>query len=93
MPETRIHDGELISPVETLERYFGNGGTTILRAAFEHSYWESTAPPSPTLQHRGWGDDPTPEVGTFRSQLTVGPLAPMIPGPKTNGPRPAVRSQ
>ena len=39
MPNTRIHDGELVSPVESLERYFGIGGTTILRAAFEHSYF------------------------------------------------------
>ena len=39
MPETRIHDGELISPVESLERYFRSGGTTILQAAFEHSYF------------------------------------------------------
>ena len=29
----------LVSPVESLERYFGNGGMTILRAAFEHSYF------------------------------------------------------
>ena len=39
MPETCIHDGELVSPVESLERYFRSGGTTILRAAFEHSYF------------------------------------------------------
>ena len=39
LPKTGIHDGELVSPVESLERYFGNGGTTILRAAFEHSYF------------------------------------------------------
>ena len=39
MPKTRIHDDELVSPVESLERYFRNGGTTILRAAFEHSYF------------------------------------------------------
>ena len=39
MPETRIHDGELKSPVETLEHYFRIGGTTILQAAFEHSYF------------------------------------------------------
>ena len=38
LAKTRIHDGELVSPVESLERYFGNGGTTILRAAFEHSF-------------------------------------------------------
>jgi len=39
LPETRLHDGELVSPVESLERYFRNGGTSILRAAFEHSYF------------------------------------------------------
>ena len=39
MPETRIHDGGLVSPVESLERYFRSGGTTVLRAAFEHSYF------------------------------------------------------
>ena len=39
MPETRIHDGELVPPVESLERYFRSGGTTILQAAFEHSYF------------------------------------------------------
>lgn len=37
MTETRIHDGELVSPVESLESYFRQGGTTVLRAAFEHS--------------------------------------------------------
>ena len=39
MLETRIHNGELVSPGESLERYFRGGGTTILRAAFEHSYF------------------------------------------------------
>lgn len=39
LPKTRIHDGKLESPVETLERHFRNGGTTILRATFEHSYF------------------------------------------------------
>ena len=39
MAKTRIHDGELVSPVESLEGYFRSGGTTILRAAFEHSYF------------------------------------------------------
>ena len=39
LPETRIHDGELVPPVESLERYFRSGGTTILQAAFEHSYF------------------------------------------------------
>ena len=37
MPETRVYDGELMPPVESLERYFRSGGTTILQAAFEHS--------------------------------------------------------
>ena len=37
MIETRIRDGELVSPVESLESYFRQGGTTVLRAAFEHS--------------------------------------------------------
>ena len=36
---TRIHDGELVSPVESLGRYFERGGTTVLQAAFEHSYF------------------------------------------------------
>ena len=39
MVETRIHDGELVAPVESLERYFKNGGATVLQAAFEHSYF------------------------------------------------------
>ena len=39
MAKIRIHNGELVSPVESLEGYFWNGSTTILRAAFEHSYF------------------------------------------------------
>lgn len=39
LPEYRIRDGELVPPVESLERYFRNGGTTILRAAFAQSYF------------------------------------------------------
>ncbi len=39
LPKTRIHDSEIVSPVESLERNFRDGGTTILRAAFEHSYF------------------------------------------------------
>ena len=39
MAGTRIHGGELVSPVESLGRYFQSGGTTILKAAFEHSYF------------------------------------------------------
>ncbi len=39
MAGTRIHEGELVSPVESLGRYFERGGTTVLQAAFEHSYF------------------------------------------------------
>ena len=35
----RIHDGAITSPIEALERYLRRGGTTIVRAAFEHSYF------------------------------------------------------
>ena len=34
-----MHDGALTSPVESLERYLERGGTTIIQAAFEHSYF------------------------------------------------------
>ena len=39
LPKYRVHDGDLVPPVESLERYFRSGGTTVLRAAFEHSYF------------------------------------------------------
>ena len=39
MPEYRVHDGELVPPVRSLEGYFRSGGTTVLRAAFEHSFF------------------------------------------------------
>ena len=39
MTRTRIHDAELAPPVESLERYLQCGGTTVLKAAFEHSYF------------------------------------------------------
>ena len=39
MPDIRIHDDRLVPPVESLERYFRDGGTTVLQAAFEHSYF------------------------------------------------------
>ena len=39
LANTRIHNGELVAAVESLESYFRNGGTTVLRAAFEHSYF------------------------------------------------------
>ena len=39
LPEYRVHDGELVPPVKSLERYFRSGGTTVLQAAFEHSFF------------------------------------------------------
>ncbi len=35
----RTHDGAICSPIEVLERYLAKGGTNIVRAAFEHSYF------------------------------------------------------
>ena len=34
-----IHDEELTSPIQSLESYFKMGGTTILQAAFAHSFF------------------------------------------------------
>ena len=39
MAGIQIHDGGICSPVEALERYLDKGGTTIVQAAFEHSYF------------------------------------------------------
>ena len=39
MPKTDIHDSELVPPVESLGRCIRTGGTTVIRAAFEHSYF------------------------------------------------------
>ena len=39
LPETRIHDRGLVPPIESLEHYLRKGGSTIIRAAFEHSYF------------------------------------------------------
>ena len=36
---TRIQEGEPVPPIESLERYLQDGGTTIIRAAFKHSYF------------------------------------------------------
>ena len=37
--DTHIYEGPLVPPVESLERYFRDGGTTVIQAAFEHSYF------------------------------------------------------
>ena len=37
--DTRIYNGKLISPIKSLECYLERGGTTIVQAAFEHSYF------------------------------------------------------
>ena len=39
MVRTLKHDGVIVAPVESLQRYFRLGGTTLLKAAFEHSYF------------------------------------------------------
>ena len=39
MPNTRIHTGDLIPPVQSLEGYFLAGGVSIIQAAFAHSYF------------------------------------------------------
>ena len=39
MAGIQIHDGPICSPIEALERYLDKGGTTIVQAAFEHSYF------------------------------------------------------
>lgn len=39
MAKIQLHDGDLVSPVDSLERLLRDGGTTLVRAAFEHSYF------------------------------------------------------
>lgn len=43
MVRTRVHTGELVPPIRAMESYFQDGGTTILRAAFEHSFFVDPA--------------------------------------------------
>ena len=35
----RIHNGDLVSPVRSLEDYIREGGVSIIQAAFAHSYF------------------------------------------------------
>ena len=37
--ETVLYDGDLPRPIEALKEYFLNGGTTLVQAAFAHSYF------------------------------------------------------
>lgn len=39
MVKTRAYEGEFVPPVKSLERYLRDGGTTVIQAAFEHSYF------------------------------------------------------
>ena len=39
MAVVRVYDGELVAPVKSLERYFLEGGATVIQAAFDHSYF------------------------------------------------------
>lgn len=39
MLHLQIHTGALVSPIQSLERYFRDGGVSIIQAAFAHSYF------------------------------------------------------
>lgn len=39
MTRTRIHTGDLVSPIQSLDGYLQKGGVTIIQAAFEHSFF------------------------------------------------------
>ena len=39
MPNLRIHTGEIVSAIQSLEDYFREGGVSIIQAAFAHSYF------------------------------------------------------
>lgn len=39
MPNMRIHTGDLVPPIQSLEGYFLAGGVSIIQAAFAHSYF------------------------------------------------------
>ena len=39
MVNLRIHSGELSHPIHAMEDYFGQGGVSIIQAAFAHSYF------------------------------------------------------
>ena len=39
MTNTRTFDGEIVAPINSVERLLRDGGTTLVRAAFEHSFF------------------------------------------------------
>ena len=39
MTQTKRHTGRLVPPIEVLEGYLSSAGTSIIRAAFEHSFF------------------------------------------------------
>ena len=39
MPRIVQHDGDLVSPIDSLEKYFRDGGVSIIQAAFAHTYF------------------------------------------------------
>ena len=43
MVNTRVHSGDLVPPIEALEGYMKTGGASILRAAFDHSFFVDPA--------------------------------------------------
>ena len=70
MPETQIHEGELVPPTESLERYLREGGTTLIQAAFAHSYFahpdrvRGNTPLYPDRARRSREHYPTLDKGT-----------------------------
>lgn len=43
MVRARIHEDDLVPPIEALESYLRNGGVTILRASFEQAFFADPA--------------------------------------------------
>ena len=70
LPETQIHEGELVPPTESLEHYLREGGTTLIQAAFAHSYFahpdrvRGNTPLYPDRARRSREHYPTLDKGT-----------------------------
>ena len=39
MPRLCVHSGDLVPPIESLQKYFRNGGVSIIQAAFAHTFF------------------------------------------------------
>ena len=38
-PNFRVHDGDLVPAIQSLENYFREGGASVVQAAFQHTYF------------------------------------------------------